>query len=123
MTDRELEEIRERTAAATPGPWFAHATDDRYSMNAFYVSVVPSETGFRHDGQHGLDPNSDEQANPAEVIAITLLQAPRLVEIGGRDNDMTDWKCDENTLFIAHSRVDMERLLAEVDRLKGLLNA
>lgn len=108
ISDDELAEIEARAGAATPGPWYAHATDDEVFSNARYVSVQPGE--FRHDNKRGMDSQSDERADSEKVIAITLLQSPRLAECN---------ECDENTLFIAHARSDIPRLIAEIRRLKA----
>ena len=86
-----LTEIRKRCEAATPGPWYPKATDDACCMNARYVSLVPGE--WRHDDENGMA----EPADYANVVAITLLQSPRLA-------CLDDEKWDENTLFIAHAR-------------------
>lgn len=101
MTDR-LAEIRQRCEAATPGPWYPKATDDACCMNARYVSLVPGE--WRHDDGRGMA----EPADYASVVAITLLQSPRLACV-------SDERWDENTLFIAHAREDLPALLEVVE--------
>lgn len=72
-TPDELAAIRARAEAATSGPWYAHATDDEWSMNARYVSTTPGR--MEHDGEWGMTTGT---APYSEVVAITLLQTPRL---------------------------------------------
>jgi hypothetical protein len=38
-----LASVEAEWKATTPGPWYAHLTDDRYSMTAAYVSTEPGE--------------------------------------------------------------------------------
>ena len=81
----------------TPGTWYPHATDDDWLQSAFYVSTEPSDTGYDgypHDDRQGMSENPAEQADPARVVAITLLQRPRLAIAEA---------CDQNTLFIANA--------------------
>jgi hypothetical protein len=112
MTDNELVEIERRAVAAAPGPWFARATDDGAFMNARYVGldpIAPDDHDFRHDELQGM---SEGEGKSNRVIAITLLQYPRLAD-GPNE--------DENTEFIAHAREDVPRLVAEVRRLRAEL--
>src|SRR6185436_15609990 len=108
MTDDDLREIETREAQATPGPWYAHRTDDEVHSNARYVSIEPSD--FRHDNKTRMWAGSQQQARPEDVIAITLLQNPQLAIADA---------CDENTLFLAHARTDIPRLVTEVRRLRA----
>ncbi len=109
MIERQLQQIEERVAKATPGPWYAHATDDMYATNARYVSIKPGNI-HHHDNKRGMSDGDKHQADPNSVVAITLLQAPLLAR--------TD-ECDENALFIAHARTDVPLLIAEVRRLQA----
>lgn len=81
---------------ATKPPWFVVFTDDDDFMNAAYVGTLPR--GERHDGRRGMGTD----AEPEEVIAITLLQQPYLA-------DIADGRWDENAAFIAHARTALER--------------
>lgn len=104
--------------ATTPGTWYAHATDDDRYQNARYVSAEPSETGDRaslaHDDGQGMAEGSGDQADPRQVVAITLLQSPRLADVR---------ECNQNTLFIANVHQHMARLLTLVGRLDEALGA
>lgn len=111
MSDAELIEIETRASAATPGPWYAHATDDNVFSNARYVSLEPGE--FRHDGKQSMDEESHDKADSEKVIAITLLQSPQLADCD---------ECEENTVFIAHARSDIPRLIAEIRRLRAMIS-
>ncbi len=71
MTEEELVEIEERWLSATPGPWYVRYLDDVYAMNLVAVSVVPDT------GRGERWPDFDY----GEVIAATLVQEPRYVDI------------------------------------------
>ncbi len=111
MNDAELAAISARADQATPGPWFGHATDDEYSSNALYVSPRPGSQEH-HDNRRGMAEGNPFQADPASVVAITLLQTPLLC---------LPKEFEENTEFIAHARADIPRLVAEVRRLRKRL--
>jgi hypothetical protein len=105
-----LDEIKERVGKATKGPWYPRATDDNMYMNARYVGLNKGP-GWKHDDKCGLAVCIDQE--PADkVIAITLLQSPDLV-----DQD----ECDENTVFIAHSREDIPYLLERLEAAEKAL--
>ena len=108
ISNDELETIASRADRATPGPWISHATADEHSSNALYVSPAP-DSKESHDSKKGLAENDPKQVNPASVVAITLLQTPLLC----RPKEF-----EENTGFIAHARSDIQRLIAEIRRLK-----
>src|SRR5688572_27393179 len=102
LTDADLEAIEARCRAATPGPWYPRATDDELFQNALYVGLRAGrhEPGtLRHDNRPGMSSAHRQQEPPDQVVAITLLQYPRLADVG-------DARWDENTLFIAHARED-----------------
>jgi len=105
QSEREwLAAIEAEWAATTPGTWYAHLTDDAHYMNATYVSTVPGPVtqGFVVDNNNGMAEGSPNQAEHERVVAITLLQEPRLA-----DADQSD----PNTLFIAHVHQHIPRLL------------
>ena len=79
----KIEEIEKLLADATPGPWFAHATDDDAFANARFVSDKPGE--FCHDDKQSLTNDRDENEN---IIAVTLWQGrgPYIDEKNGREN-------------------------------------
>ncbi|MFI6984214.1 hypothetical protein ACIBSV_37225 [Embleya sp. NPDC050154] len=104
LTDEDLDEIEELAAGATPGPWHVRQLDDDYAMSLVAVGTVP-DTGL---GERW--PDFDHR----EIVAATLVQHPRYV-------DVADGRWDENALFIAHARRDVPRLVAEIRRLRLLL--
>lgn len=106
ITDDELAEIEEITAAATPGPWYVRQLDDDWAMSLVAVSTVPDT------GQEERWPDFDHR----DVVAATLVQQPRYV-------DVADERWDENARFIATARRDVPRLIAEVRRLRRLVAA
>lgn len=83
----DIEAIKARLAAATPGPWFAQDTDDRMCMSLYAVTTDNREPWVdlpEKDNGHG------------HVVALTLLQSPRYATHGSG-------KYEENTTFIAHA--------------------
>jgi hypothetical protein len=118
MTEQELSEIEFRRDAASPSPWYARITDDVFSMNALYVGTHQGsqmDKSWSRDNKPGLEAGGNHQEPPGRVIAITLLQQPHLA-------DVADEKWDENTLFIAHAREDIPKLIAEIRHLQKMLN-
>ncbi|HEX6682270.1 MAG TPA: hypothetical protein VF062_05720 [Candidatus Limnocylindrales bacterium] len=101
MDADELAEIEERAEAATPGPWYAHFIDDDHFANLVAVSTKPESVRIGH----------------SDTVAATLIQFP------ARYVDIADERWDENAYFIAHARQDIPRLLAEVRRLRKLLES
>ncbi|WP_372409554.1 hypothetical protein [Streptomyces luteireticuli] len=75
-------------------------------MNLVAVSTAP-DTGL---GERW--PEFDHH----EIVAATLVQQPRYV-------DVVDERWDENAHFIAGAREDIPRLIAEIQRLRRLLEA
>lgn len=104
ITDKDLAEIEEIVEAATPGPWYVRFLDDDHAMNLVAVSTVPDT------GRGKRWPDFDHH----EVVAATLVQEPRYVDIG-------DERWDENAQFIATARREVPRLVAEIRRLRRLL--
>jgi hypothetical protein len=104
MSDEELDDIEELALAATPGPWFVRALDDDQAMSLVAVSTRP-DTG-KAERWPGFE--------PGEIVAATLVQHPRYVDVG-------DERWDENAAFIAMAREAIPRLLGEVRRLRGLI--
>jgi hypothetical protein len=88
LNAEELEAIRNRTEAATPGPWYA-------------------EDGTKH---------------PLVTRPFMLIYPP-----DEEDADTGGWVFGEisgqsDAEFIAHARQDVPKLLAEIERLKNVLN-
>lgn len=93
---------------ATPGPWYVVWTDDEDHMNAVYVGTV--NRGLAHDGDLGAD-----GSRHGEIIAMTLLQEPRMVSHSSR-------KWHENARLIAVARdlaCEVLELREEVARLRA----
>jgi hypothetical protein len=109
MKGDELAVIESRLEAATPGPWYEHNTDDGLCMNSFYVGTKESIRPGRHDGLLGMDEDGDDQ-HEGEVVAITLLQYPRLAEV-------EDQRFIANTALIAHAPEDLAALIKAVRNL------
>ncbi|MEU7526818.1 hypothetical protein AB0A74_13895 [Saccharothrix sp. NPDC042600] len=103
--DELLDTLEELDEATTPGPWYTRALDDDYAMCLTAVSTVPDT------GRNERFPAFDH----GEIIAATLVQHPRYV-------DVADERWDENALFIAMARDAVPRLVAEVRRLRALLD-
>ena len=104
--DSELDLIEELANSATPGPWYVRQLDDREAMSLVAISTVP-DTGLGErwpNFQHG------------QIVALTLVQDPRYASVA-------DERWDENASFIASARHDIPRLVAEVKRLRALLQS
>ncbi|MBK3566108.1 hypothetical protein [Streptomyces sp. MBT62] len=102
----DLDGIEELCSAATPGPWFVRSLDDDYAMSLVAVSTA-EDTGLGErwpEFDHG------------ELIAATLVQQPRYV-------DCADGRWDENAAFIAMARQAVPQLVAEIRRLRALLDS
>ncbi len=105
MLESELQELEEICAAATPGPWFVRFLDDDQAMSLVAVSTSPdSGKGERWPG-----------FSPSEMVAATLVQHPRYLDAG-------DGNWDENARFIALARDAVPRLVAEIRRLREILD-
>ncbi|WP_197701345.1 hypothetical protein [Micromonospora coxensis] len=104
MSDDELADIEELSAAATPGPWFVRNLDDDSAMGLLAISTVPDS------GQGERWPGFDHR----EIVAATLVQHPRYV-------DVADGRWDENAAFIAMAREAVPRMAAELRRLRALV--
>lgn len=111
-TDDELQQIRARAEAATPGPWVMVHGDDEYSMNLY--CVAPKSIAHRVD--------TEEVIALDGVICGTLVQVPKT--IGHNHNELNETvgpKWEENAEFIAHARTDIPALLDEVERLRKMV--
>lgn len=104
-----LADMEAKAKAATPGAWHIIETDDERFMSAVYVATTPED--------------ATPGETPENVIAVTLLQSPRVACIA-------DEKWDENTTFIAAANpatvlrlVGMVRFLAfSAARSRGLFD-
>lgn len=111
MTNAEqwLADMEAKAKAATPGAWHIIEADDERFMSAVYVATTPED--------------ATPGETPENVIAVTLLQSPRVACIA-------DEKWDENTAFIAAANpatvlrlVAMVRFLAfSAARSRGLFD-
>jgi hypothetical protein len=104
LSETQLAEIEEMMSAATPGPWHVRVFDDEAAMNLIAVGTVVGGEVERYPG-----------FDSSELIAATLVQRPRYV-------DISDRKWEENAHFIAESRQVVPMLLAEVRRLRARLS-
>ena len=127
ITDSELEEIDARCERATNGPWYwregVHTEDSKTSDSGGlhtktpFTQVLPD--GRRVEQDSVLFPIGVVTGEPYWVERFTKTRASGKPTIGlildlkGRDEDMD---------FIAHSRDDVVQLLAEVRRLRRLLD-
>ncbi|WP_237519647.1 hypothetical protein [Streptomyces sp. HUCO-GS316] len=106
LTDEELAEIEELARAATPGPWHVRQLDDDFAMSLVAISTVPDT------GADERRPDFDHR----QIAAAILVQQPRHI-------DVADERWDENANFIANARQDFPHLIAEIRRLRHLLEA
>lgn len=111
MTNAEqwLADMEAKAKAATPGAWHIIEADDERFMSAVYVATTPED--------------ATPGETPENVIAVTLLQSPRVACIA-------DEKWDENATFISSANpatvlrlVAMVRFLAfSAARSRGLFD-
>jgi uncharacterized small protein (DUF1192 family) len=94
MTDEELQVIRARYEAATPGPW--RVEHGRYSGADWLIGSLG--TGYFDNGMHFVH------------ITTNRVRASELYGNASVDAE-----------FIAHAREDIPALLAEVERLRAEL--
>lgn len=113
MTPEELEQIKKRADAATPGPWFWDTN------RRFHVTMLkaPQDGGtcvmdFVRWGMNGAQP----RFNDTQKIFGGIL---RTMEEYDRDQNREN----PNAAFIAHAREDIPALLAEIERLNTALKA
>jgi len=110
MTPEDRASLRSLLAAATPRPWCFWHGDDAACMNAYGVTSEPCEHEMTTDEGHAH-----------HVVALTLLQYPRLADIQAADSldgvgwirDTTSWRWAENAALI----------VAAVNALPALLDA
>jgi hypothetical protein len=104
-----LAEVHRRSSEATGGPWHVRRPDDGEWQCAIAICTVPEDprqaARARRDWRLGWP-------EPESVVAITLLQSPRLAEAA---------ECRANAEFIAAARVDVPRLLALAEGALGRL--
>lgn len=89
LTLEQIAKMRARAMVATEGPLYVCNADDRDFMNCYYVSTSPDDPD--------LIPG---EVDDGEIVAITLLQSPRLAGVG-------DGKWAENANLFAHARRDI----------------
>ncbi|HXE63200.1 MAG TPA: hypothetical protein VN519_06640 [Bryobacteraceae bacterium] len=115
LTQERIDEIKARDAAATPGPW-----QWRYYGGKEDPQLTAPHSGllcimdFVRRGMHGAEPRFAERTKN---------------DRGGIMRSFSEWwKRDMNhallpdASFIAHSRQDVTDLLAEVERLQGVVS-
>lgn len=103
MTDEELTAIRERAQRATPGPWESQGFDS-----------YPGDEGSAVVGTPGTKGSG--------LVAYALRPKDRH-EDGESGADWYDAdQCDDDANFIAHARTDVPALVAEVERLQGIID-
>jgi hypothetical protein len=101
LTDGQLEHLLQLARKATPTPWYVRHLDDSDAMNLIAISTA------RDSGQGERFPNF----NASEIVAATLVQAPRYV-------DIADGKWDENAAFIAAAASAIPLLVEELLALR-----
>jgi hypothetical protein len=100
MTPSELQAIRERAESATPGPW--RVRPDEYDDWGVVKAFLP-EDGTIYVARAGAG-----RYVPSHEISQHRLKG-------------TD-PYQHNADFIAHARADIPALLAEIERLQGIVD-
>ena len=91
MTDEELEAIRKRAEAATPGPWWTSA---KYNEEECGVCVIAANENC---GPLPGNPTRGQVAWATELLPYRATQ------------------CENNATFIAHARTDIPLLISALD--------
>lgn len=100
MTREQLEEIRKRAEAATPGPWEASFPT---GADCQWIDVTTAYGA--EDELIGTVLPREHMCNPEGVEALQKLTRQRMDDVE----------------FIAHARTDVPALLAEIERLRAIL--
>ena len=101
LSPKRITEIRERADSATPGPWGVGNTTE------IALDVEQTSPGcFSYTVKLASVVEDDDRQD--DVYYLKGADQPRVVA-----------SAEDDALFIAHSRQDVEELLAEVDRLKA----
>lgn len=126
MSTKDIEAIRKRAAAATPGPW---TWDGNIDIKQVALTTVRQGRqyvmSFRRWGMQGVQPEFriDGILTPAAELPIYDV-AP---EATSRE-DPSVYRADFSAMrhpdaeFIAHARQDVADLLAYIDELEDQLN-
>lgn len=101
LTDEQLEQLLQLARKATPTPWYVRYLDDSDAMNLVAISTS------QDSGKGERFPHFDA----TELVAATLVQAPRYV-------DIADQKWDENAAFIAAAANAIPLLVEELLALR-----
>jgi hypothetical protein len=121
----DIEAVKAREAAATPGPWRWGGLDDAYTgvdLRAM-VSGIPIVMGFRRLGMRSAQPCFWRRENPKDnpgwspadyqlARSIAVREVPYRRDVVALDN--------ADARFIAAARQDVADLLAEVERYREL---
>ncbi len=104
LTPERIAEIRNLAEKATPRPWEMHIVDDDMFMNARYITA-----------EGGRDDDLSETETPfhGEVVAITLLQTPRMAD---------ELRFEENGELIVTAANEIIPALDEIERLRARIS-
>lgn len=115
MTQAELDEIERRASAATSGPW-------RHESFPSGTEYVHMRLASGKDGPRVFGPDHSDQDGHIGAH-MSLHNVPAFAALTGETEDELHREKAENAEFIAHAREDVPRLLAEVLRLRALLES
>lgn len=101
LTPERLKEIKQRAERATPGPWTS-LSDDRYRRRTMNIRAA---------------------CHPRKPLVAQTATGARAGICGGRVYDNGEDYRHDNAEFIANAREDVPALVAEVERLWGLVIA
>jgi hypothetical protein len=137
----QLDEIRERAAAATPGPWMWDGNlTNNYFVLATAHSGICTVMGMKRKGMqnaepyfHDRDPNTEwkfgANARPGWRRTATELAIFEVCRDATSADDPRVYRKDivgfrsANATFIAAARQDVDDLLAHIDALQAELDA
>jgi len=127
----DIDAIRERAAAATPGPWWwaGERTTQQISLDAYCPIGVCEVLSFRRWGMQNAKPVFSDNAN---CILLPDTENRLIYQVCPEATSHEDPRVYRQTIsgirhpdaeFIARSRQDVEDLLAHIDELETQLQA
>jgi hypothetical protein len=106
----DLEDIKKRIKAATPGPWAWEAYGEK--ENAYHIGVALD----KNDKQLSGMVQTERYDEDADIFVEDVLWRESLGDQSGATVNYDDAE------FIAHAREDIPALVAEVERLSDIID-
>ena len=109
MTEEELQEIENRMTGISPGPWYECSRDACQCVSVWCDDHPVAEV---IKGNWGDDfPSIKLEGNSPNIVAVPFMDQFTYGEVSIEE-------AMANREFIAHTRTDIPKLIAEIRRLK-----